>query len=130
MEVVKDVLIGLTSLIIGYCYFNFQLVFSSTMNPGTHIAAQEKWGGERRETAEGGEEGEESKVEKPPLLFEAMTLSLVRSLARSLLRRGGPSLPSSFLPQLQLSQMTRRFHDLGRQTDRQTDRTKPRIHTG
>ena len=92
------------------------------MNPGTHIVAQEKWGGERRETAEGGEEGEESKVEKPPLLFEAMTLSLVRSL----LRRGGPSVRSSFLPQLQLSQMTRRFHDLGRQTDR----TKPRIHTG
>ena len=80
------------------------------MHPGTHIVAQEKWGGERRETGEGGEEGEESKVEKPPLLFEAMTLSLVRSL----LRRGGPSVRSSFLPQLQLSQMTRRFHDLGR----------------
>ena len=88
------------------------------MNPGTHTAAQEKWGGERRETAEGGEEGEESKVEKPPLLFEAMTLSLVRSLTPS----SRWSLPSSFPPQLQLSQMTRRFHDLGRQTDRPNER--------
>ena len=42
--------------------------------------------GERLQREGREEEGEESKVEKPPLLFEAMTLSLVRSL----LRRGGP----------------------------------------
>ena len=43
-----------------------------------HAVAQEKWGGEReRESAFGGEGRRESKVEKPPLLFEAMTLSLV-----------------------------------------------------
>ena len=124
MEVVKDVLIGLTSLIIGYCYFNFQLVFSSTMNPGTHIAAQEKWGGERRERdcgEKGGGRGEQS---RKAAAFVRGNDSFTRSLAHSFVEVVPPSLHPSFLPQLQLSQMTRRFHDLGRQTDRNHEYTQ------
>ena len=58
--------------------FCLKQIFLPTLTPEMHAVAQEKWGGERgRESAFGGEGRRESKVEKPPLLFEAMTLSLV-----------------------------------------------------
>ena len=52
------------------------------MNPGTHIAAQEKWGGERRETAEGkgGGRGEQS---RKAAAFVRGNDSFTRSLAHS-----------------------------------------------
>ena len=88
--------------------FCLKHIFLSTLTPEMHAVAQEKWGGERERerVRRRGEEREQSRK----------AAAFVRS-NDSFTRRGGPSLPS-----LQLSQMTRRFHD--------SDRHRPRIHTG